>query len=97
MSETDIEYDKDQDENYSDIDGNPVSLEKLCRIEPMWACSAIRQLQQQLASVEKERDALWRKKENISKLYEQALASDLTRENQVRLLTQERDKQGGEG
>lgn len=28
--------------NYQDIDGNNVSLDKLCRLEPEWAASRIR-------------------------------------------------------
>lgn len=31
-------------ESYKDRDGNPVTLEALCRTEPEWACSKIRHL-----------------------------------------------------
>lgn len=31
-------------ENYHDAEGNPVSLDKLCRTEPEWAANCIRQL-----------------------------------------------------
>jgi len=37
-----------ESENYHDIDGNPVTLEKLCRTEPGWACSRIRHMRKQL-------------------------------------------------
>ena len=36
------------DESYHDTDGNPVTLENLCRLEPMWAASIIRQLKREL-------------------------------------------------
>lgn len=32
------------DESYFDVDGNPVSLYRLVKTEPQWACSMIREM-----------------------------------------------------
>jgi len=37
---------------YQDIDGNPVSLDKLCRIEPAWAANRIRSSAADYAALE---------------------------------------------
>jgi hypothetical protein len=44
------------DEKYRDADGDPISLERLCRTEPDWACTTIRRLRSALAKAEAERD-----------------------------------------
>jgi hypothetical protein len=36
------------DEGYKDMDGNPISLERLCVKEPGWAANRIRHMRQQL-------------------------------------------------
>jgi len=36
------------DRIYKDADGRPVSLETLCRLEPEWAASRIREMTNQL-------------------------------------------------
>jgi len=43
-------------ESYKDRDGNPTTLEALCRSEPEWACSQIMNLRAELETVKKERD-----------------------------------------
>ncbi len=43
-------------ESYKDRDGNPTTLEELCRTEPDWACSRIRHMRAELDTVKKERD-----------------------------------------
>jgi len=41
------------DESYHDTDGNPVTLENLCRLEPMWAANVIRKLKRELETEKK--------------------------------------------
>ena len=43
------------EENYKDRNGNPTSLEELCRTDPEWSCSTIRNLRAKLKSAERER------------------------------------------
>lgn len=43
-------------ESYKDRDGNPTTLEALCRSEPEWACSQIRHLRNELHRVKKDLD-----------------------------------------
>ena len=38
-------------EIYHDIDGNPCSIDKLCREEPEWAASRIREMTNKIASL----------------------------------------------
>lgn len=41
-----------------DIDGNPVTLDKLCRLEPAWAASRIRVMEAELEALREMREAL---------------------------------------
>lgn len=43
---------KPTEEQYHDVDGTPVSLDKLCRTEPEWAANVIRQLKGKLVAFE---------------------------------------------
>lgn len=39
-------------ENYQDIDGNPIALDKLVRDEPEWACNLIREFRKRVTALE---------------------------------------------
>ena len=62
-------------EKYKDMDGNPVSLDRLCREEPAWAANRIRDLEEKIRALLHDlvdaRDCMAEVKKSVSEYIEE--------------------------